>query len=176
MTAIDRLRGRSSLAEHDEEIIWEGSFSSRGLVHSWLLAILITIVLPVGGAWVQARQAEWFVIGGVIALVWLWLGSLLAFYKLNVRYVLTNRRLIHRTGILWQRTDRLELIDMNDVSHEQSIIERLFNVGSIEITSSDRSHPYIELTGIKDVEGVAMLIDDARLSERARRGVHVEQI
>ena len=171
-----RLRRRSTLADDDEEIIWSGSFSARGLIHSWLLATIVTVVLPLGGSWVGATREEWMIIGGILVLIWLGLGGLLAFQKLNVRYVLTNQRLIHRSGILFQRTDRLELIDMNDVSHAQSIVERMFNVGTIEVTTTDRSHPYIELPGINNVEGVAMLIDDARLRERSRRSVHVEQI
>ena len=171
-----RLRKRSHLAESDETIIWSGSFSALGLIHSWLLAMLITIILPIGAVWVQADQTQTFAIGGVIVAVWLGLGVFLAFQKLNVHYELTNHRFIHRSGILVRRTNRIELIDMNDVSHEQGIIERFFDVGTIEITSSDRSHPYIDLPGIAHVNSVAMLIDDARLRERTRRGVHIEQI
>lgn len=171
-----RLKKRTPLAENDEEILWTGSFSAKGLIHSWLLAALISVTLPIGGAWVQANRTEWLILGLVIAAVWCGLGLLLAFQKLNVHYELTNRRLIHRSGILMRRTNRIELIDMNDVSHEQGIIERIFDVGTIEVTSSDTSHPIIELPGIDDVDRVAMLIDDARLRERSRRGVHIEQI
>lgn len=172
----NRLGKRSHLAEEDETIIWSGSFSAKGLIHSWLLAGLITLVLPVGAYWVKANRTEWLVILAVIALVWLGLALYLAVQKLNVHYELTNHRLIHRSGILIRRTNRIELIDMSDVSHEQGLIERFFDVGTIEITSSDRSHPVIQLYGINDVDGVAMLIDDARLRERSRRGVHIEQI
>lgn len=171
-----RLKKRTPLAENDEEILWTGSFSAKGLIHSWLLASLITLVLPIGGIWVKVNQMEWMILAAIVAAVWLCLGLLLLFQKLNVHYELTNRRLIHRSGILVRRTNRIELIDMNDVSHEQGIIERLFHVGTIEVTSSDRSHPVIELRGIDDVDRIAMLIDDARLRERSQRGVHIEQI
>ena len=171
-----RLGKRSHLAEEDETIIWSGSFSPKGLIHSWLLAGLISIVLPVGASWVGASKTEWLVILSVVALVWIGLALFLFIQRLNVHYELTNHRLIHRSGILVRRTNRIELIDMSDVSHEQGLIERFFDVGTIEITSSDHSHPVIELYGINDVDGVAMLIDDARLRERSRRGVHIEQI
>lgn len=171
-----RLSPRTPLAEDDETVIWTGSFSAKGLIHSWLLAILITIVLPAGGIWVSAKATEWLVLIGIIGLVWIGLGLFLLLQRLNIHYELTNHRLIHRSGILLRRTNRIELIDMNDVSHEQGIIERLVNVGTIEITSSDRSHPIIDLPGIANVNEIAMLIDDARLRERSRRGVHIEQI
>lgn len=171
-----RLKPTSPLAERDETVQWSGSFSALGLIHSWLLAILITIVLPVGGLIVRASFGEMLVLGGIVLAVWCGLAILLGLQKLNVHYELTNHRLLHRSGILLRRTNRIELIDMNDVSHEQGIIERFFDVGTIEVTSSDRSHPVIRLPGIANVEKIAMLIDDARLQERSRRGVHIEQL
>ena len=167
---------KSSLAQRDETVLWTGTFSAKGLVHSWLLAGLISVVLPAGAMTVGANQREWMVLLGVIAVVWVGLGIILFLQQLNVNYELTDQRLIHRSGILLRRTNRIELIDMDDVSHEQGLIERLFDVGTIEIASSDRSHPIIELPGISRVEQVAMLIDDARRRERIRRGIHIEQI
>jgi uncharacterized membrane protein YdbT with pleckstrin-like domain len=164
------------MADPNETNLWAGTFSAKGLIHSWLLAALITIVLPIGGIAVNASQFEWNILLGIVVFVWFGLGLLLFFQKLNVHYQLTDQRLIHRSGILLRRTNRIELIDMDDVSHEQGLIERLFDVGTIEIYSSDRSHPKIELPGISNVEQVAMLIDDARRRERIRRGIHIEQI
>lgn len=173
---VRRVSRKSSMADRDETVLWTGSFSAKGLIHSWLLAGLISIVLPVGGVMVGATPFEWTVILGIIGIVWLGLGLLLLLQQLNVHYELTDQRLIHRSGILLRRTNRIELIDMDDVSHQQGLIERLFDVGTIEIASSDRSHPLIRLPGISDVEDIAMLIDDARRRERIRRGIHIEQI
>ena len=170
------LPNRSPLADDEEAVLWTGSFSAKGLIHSWLLAVLLTIVMPVGAAMVQTSPLERTIILVLLTLVWLGLAAFLLFQRLNVHYELTNQRLIHRSGILLRRTNRIELIDMDDVSHEQGIIERLFDVGTIEITSSDRSHPQIKLPGINRVDEVAMLIDDARRRERIRRGIHIEQI
>ena len=164
------------MADEHETVLWTGSFSSKGLIHSWLLALLLTVVMPIGGAYVQADRIEWMVICGILTIVWLGLAFLLLVYKLNVHYELTDQRLIHRSGILLRRTNRIELIDIDDVSHEQGLIERFFDVGTIEITSSDRSHPVILLPGIDHVDHVATLIDDARRRERMRRGIHIEQI
>ena len=171
-----RLGNRTEMADKGEIVLWTGSFSAKGLIHSWLLAMLLTIVMPMGGSYVQANRLEWNVILGILALIWMGLLLLLGFQKLNVRYELTDQRLIHKSGILVRRTNRIELIDMDDISHEQGLIERLFDVGTIEITSSDRSHPVMELPGISHVDRVAMLIDDARRRERMRRGIHIEQI
>jgi membrane protein YdbS with pleckstrin-like domain len=167
-------RGRGG--DEDETLLWRGTFSFKGLIGSWLLAILISLVLPIGAVVVRASSTQWLVLLAVMAVVWLGLLALLGYHKLNVRYELTDQRLIHRSGILRRHTDRIELIDVDDVSHEQGLIERLFNVGTILLASSDRTHPVMELTGIDNVEQVASLIDDARRAERIRRGIHVEAI
>ena len=101
---------------------------------------------------------------------------LLAYRKLNVNYELTTQRFVHRSGILRRITDRIEAIDMDDVSFEQGIIERLLNVGTIRVISSDRSHPELVLCGIEDVARIAKLIDDTRHKERLRRGLHIEAV
>jgi hypothetical protein len=62
------------------------------------------------------------------------------------------------------------------VTFTQGIIERILNVGTIKLSSSDRTHPVILLQGISDVKRIADLIDDARRRERRKRGVHIESI
>lgn len=175
-TASTGLGNLSRMGDRNETILWSGSFSAKGLIHSWLLALLLTVVMPIGGLAVGASPTEWTVIVGILVIVWIGLALILFIQKLNVHYELTDQRLIHRTGILLRRTNRIELIDIDDISHEQGLIERMFDVGTIEITSSDRSHPSIHLPGINHVDDVAMLIDDARRRERIRRGIHIEQI
>jgi hypothetical protein len=52
----------------------------------------------------------------------------------------------------------------------------MLGVGTVRITSSDRSTPEFVLVGIEDVRKVAVLIDEARRNERRKRGVHIESI
>jgi hypothetical protein len=73
-------------------------------------------------------------------------------------------------------TDRIEVIDVDDVSCEQGIVERMLGVGTIRIQSSDRTHPELSLLGIENVRQVAELIDDTRRKERQRRGLHIEAV
>jgi len=77
---------------------------------------------------------------------------------------------------LVRTTDRIEVIDIDDVTYRQGIVERALGVGTILLESSDRTHPTLILSGIDDVQRVAGLIDDVRRKERRRRGIHIEQI
>jgi hypothetical protein len=72
--------------------------------------------------------------------------------------------------------NRVELIDMDDVTYVQGPIQTLLKVGNITIKSSDVSHPVLVLKGISDVKRIAELIDDARRSERRRRGLFMEAV
>ena len=65
---------------------------------------------------------------------------------------------------------------MDDITFEQGLLERLVGVGTIRILSSDRTSPTIVLPGIEGVQQVAGVLDNARLAERRRRGLHIEQI
>jgi uncharacterized membrane protein YdbT with pleckstrin-like domain len=93
-----------------------------------------------------------------------------------VKYRLTNQRLFHEKGILRRVTERIELIDIDDVTMEQGLMERLFGVGTVHVTSSDRSSPELLMPGIDDVKAVADTIDHARRAERHRRGVFIESV
>jgi hypothetical protein len=77
---------------------------------------------------------------------------------------------------LWRETDRIEAIDIDDVSFSQGPVERMLGVGSIRILSSDQSHPTMDLPGIENVRAVASLIDEVRRQERRKRGLYVESV
>jgi hypothetical protein len=90
--------------------------------------------------------------------------------------MLTNQRFIHESGILRRVSDRIEVLDMDDITFEQGIIERLVGVGTIRVMSSDRTHPELQMYGIDNVREVSGLFDDTRRAERRRRGLHIENI
>jgi len=133
-------------------------------------------------------------------LIWLVGAVVYGLRRFGVHYELTSQRFIHQTGILTRDTDRIEVIDIDDVSFTQGpvqrvfgvgritvtssdrshpllhMIGRVFGVGRITVTSSDRSHPLLHMIGIADVKSVAGLIDDVRRKERRRRSLHIEAI
>jgi membrane protein YdbS with pleckstrin-like domain len=151
------------------------------MVGSWLLAGLGAVVLLILAIWLtNASDISWQVIWGIWAVVMIaglgYLGVVLAYRRLSVRYRLTSSRFFHEQGILRHVTDRIEVIDMDDISYEQSLLQRMMGVGTIRITSSDRTHPVLDIRGIENVREVSSLMDDARRDERRRRGLHIESV
>jgi hypothetical protein len=153
-----------------DRILWDGSFSPKAMYGTYLVCLVLSVAILVGGLIFFPPAAL------AALLVWLWPLGVLAYRKLAVHYRLTPERFIHERGILKRVTDRIEVIDMDDITYEQGIIERMLGVGTLRITSSDRTHPKLILPGIDDVARVAGIVDDARRSERNRRGVYIESV
>jgi uncharacterized membrane protein YdbT with pleckstrin-like domain len=173
----DAARARQGEDEEPETDVWRGGFSSRAMFGNWILAGVVTVVLLV--TVIALGTKTWYLWLGwaiVSALLWGGFGCLLAYRKLTCKYHLTTQRFIHESGLLKRVTDRIEVIDIDDVSFEQQVIERVVGVGTIKILSSDRSHPVLVMRGIEKVKEVASLIDDLRRKERRRRGLHIEAI
>ena len=60
-------------------------------------------------------------------------------------YVFTNRRIITRTGLVARKGRDMPLSRVNDVSFSHSIIERIFNCGSLVVESAgERGQLHIE--------------------------------
>lgn len=160
----------------DTEVeLWVGNYSGKEMVANWIYLTVLTIAaLVVVGIFFRDQMMAWFGTIGVLALLWAWQGLVLLYRKWSVAYRLTNQRFVHRRGLLAIRTDRIETIDIDDVAFTQGIIERMMGVGTIRLTSTDRSDPELILRGIEKVQEVASLMDGARRKERVRRGLHIE--
>ena len=176
-TARMAPRAASPNAGGDKEHeLWSGGYSPKAMLGPALGAALLTVALLVAGGLLSADSMVWIVIAVVIVLAWAWLGVVLACRRLGVSYRLTDQRLVHKSGILRRTTDRIEVIDMDDITFEQDLVSRLIGIGTIRIKSSDISHPEFLMKGIDQVERVSNLVDKARRDERVRRGLHVESI
>ena len=162
--------------DDEEKLLWIGTFSAKGMINHWLVAIAASLLLPILAVSMNADQTLWLALMVAVGAIWAFMFGILIYRKLDVHYELTNQRLIHEFGILNRETNRIEVIDVDDVAFRQSILERFVGSGTIEIMSSDQSDPIIELFGIDDVYHLAELIDSARRKERIRRGIHIEAV
>ncbi len=163
-------------ADDAEQILWEGRFSHRAMIGSWIAAATMTLAVLIIAAMSSLSGQGWLMALLLIAAVWLIVLVRLLYRRMSIHYLLTNQRLVHERGILWRRTDRIEAIDVDDVQFRQGPIERLAGVGTIHVISSDQSTPQFDLVGIEDVSRVATLIDDVRRKERRKRAVHIESL
>lgn len=170
--ALARREGQ----DQPEEELWRGGYSSKAMTGAWIVSGLLSLVLLVAGILWAHTATWWLVLVALMFLPWLYAFTVLCCRRLSVHYLLTTQRFIHESGILRRVNNRIEVLDIDDITFEQGLFERLTGVGTIRIMSHDRSDPDLVLRGIENVPAVAKLLDDARLAERRRRGLHVEQI
>jgi membrane protein YdbS with pleckstrin-like domain len=170
VVAASRGRGGSPA----EEEIWSGAYSAKAMVGSFLAAGALTVLGAVLAAFAGPPGWVAWLIGVIV--VWGGLGLVYMYRRMTVRYRLSTYRFFHDTGLLSRVGNRVEVIDIDDVTVTQGPIERLFGVGTIRIESSDKTHPDLSLPGIDDARRVADLIDGTRRAERNRRGLHIESI
>lgn len=177
----DRFRNAAANQQADsgndeESELWTGRYSGKAMIGTWIGAAVLTLAGVISGAIFKITQQGWGILIGVIVLVWIILGLYYLYQRYSVHYTVTNHRLIHERGILWRVVDRIELIDVGDITFRQGPIERMLNVGTVQITSSDPTDPNLALPGIEDVRVVAGIIDSQRREERKRRGLHIHSI
>lgn len=110
--------------------------------------------------WQAALRWVILAAAAVVLIVWVlrpWLGWA------TTRYVVTDRRILVRTGIA-RRTGRdIPLNRISDVSFDATLLERVLRCGTLTIESSGE-HSRLALTDVPDVERVQQRI--YQLSER----------
>ena len=166
---------QSNLDDYEpEENLWTGGYSPKAMVGTWFAMGIATIGLVIAAFLSELLTAP--IALGLIVLMWIAGGLIYAWRRLGFHYQLTTQRFIHQTGIMTRQTDRIEVIDIDDVSYVQGPVQRAFGVGTIHLTGSDRTHPSLSMIGIDKVQEVSGLIDDIRRTERRKRSLHIESI
>jgi uncharacterized membrane protein YdbT with pleckstrin-like domain len=169
--------GRGAGHQPAETDLWSGTYSPKAMIEWVVGAALLTVVGVVVVALLGSGAAWFWLTVGVLA-VWAILGLIVLYRRLTVRYQLTTFRLFHETGLLSRTRDRIEVIDIDDVTLTQGLIERMLDVGTIHIRASDVSlrDGKLLMPGIEEAKRVADLIDNTRRAERERRGLFLENV
>lgn len=174
--AASKQNGAGGDVDEEETHVWQGSYSHLAMIGTWIAGGLATVIAPVMALLMNLPGNYWLTLIGILALIWIGMWGLYAYRRYSVHYKLSSQRFVHESGLLWRTVDRVELIDIDDVTYVQGPVERAFSVGTIRLSSSDKTTPELALPGIANVREVADMIDDARRKERRSRGLHIEQV
>ena len=113
------------------------------------LATYLFFIVPDGSAQTPLRWAI-IAVATVILLRW----SLWPFLQwLTTRYVLTNRRVVIRSGVFSRSGRDIPLTRVNDVSFRHSLIDRMLRCGTLTIESAGE-HGQVVLPEVPSVETV----------------------
>ena len=168
----DVPRGPHAEAEDQEVVYYEGSPLLRGevgLMVTWLSVGVLVACVPFFWLMFDDGYPPW----------WLWLlvpiGIALFFFpalwvKRN-RFKITNYRIDYERGLLTTDVDTLELWHVNDVRLRQGPIDKLFGVGSIYVSSDDRSTPELELRSVSKPRPLFESLKQRVIAVKRQRGV-----
>lgn len=149
------------MSETTEEIIWEGSqsqvlnfgiFISMGIISLIILALSL-MFFPLAAILVVIPLAYLFI-------KWLTVK--------NHRYKVTTERIFYTTGIFSKKTEALELYRVRDVDMYEPFWQRLFKLGNVALTTSDKTAMNFLL---KAVPNPAELMNNIRKNVELRRDV-----
>ncbi|HEV7207436.1 MAG TPA: PH domain-containing protein [Mycobacteriales bacterium] len=128
------------------------------------LGSFLAAVAPAGSA---HRPLQLAVL--VVALALLSMFSLRPFLRWQAtHYVITNRRIVLRSGILSRRGRDIPLNRVNDVSFEHGLLERLLRTGSLTVESAGERGQLV-LTDVPRVERVQHTIYELVQQHELRR-------
>ena len=174
--------GVSDEPRKPEERLWSGRTHWKhfaGTLLVWLLLNVVFLLLLV----LVSRRWEWLS-GGVATMVFvaLWLlnsiefiGRRVAWRILQKGYRLTSERLFIEIGVLSRTVDQTELVRVDDVRVHQSLMDRVFGLGSVEVVSTDATDRNVMIEGIADPDRVAEMVRENMRSLR-RKSLFVENL
>jgi len=149
---ICRMSYPRKLLADDENIVYELKPHWRSLVGP---AILTIITLGVGGfllAKFDNSVVRWIVVGVMVFILVIW--ALRPFLNwLTTQYVITDHRIIVRSGLLARSGRDMPLSRVNDVSFRKGFIERLLNCGTLMIESAG-TKGQLTIRNVPDVEDI----------------------
>ena len=92
------------------------------------------------------------------------------------RYAVSDDRLFLSTGLLNIKDEEILLYRVRDLSLSRSLGQRIFGVGTIVVTSSDKSQPVLQIKNVKDPAGVKELIHTQVEEMKIRRQVRINEV
>ena len=91
-------------------------------------------------------------------------------FGLAISYELTESRLLVKTGLLNIHEEELRLFRVRDLSTQESLLDRIFGVGSIVLHTSDATSPTLKIQHVKNSMKVKELlsaqVEEARMKNR----------
>jgi membrane protein YdbS with pleckstrin-like domain len=177
--------GQATPGDVPEDELWSGGYSPKAVIGWYILAGVLTILAGAVAAYTAAESLVWLVIAAAALIAFFGIALYSQYRRLSVHYRLTTHRLVLQRGILSQVDNRILLVDIDDITVREGAIERLFNIGTIVLRttdettkeeSPDRDAPgrgIVIMDGIENPRHVGDLIDESRRAERTRRGVYM---
>ncbi|MGH3024568.1 MAG: PH domain-containing protein [Gaiellaceae bacterium] len=142
----------------EERVVWTGRPSWRGRVSIFAPGLLLAVVVLVAGLWTGVGAGISLLLALAVVVVTLAWGLL---ETIRWKYTITNRRVFVRHGLITvnEQTARLERVQ--DLLLRQSLFDRLFGVGTLEIDTAGSEGGALEFKALRSPAEVREILDSA---------------
>jgi uncharacterized membrane protein YdbT with pleckstrin-like domain len=147
-----------------ENVIYEGHPSWRSIVSFYLMGLLLVAAAAVIG--VVAGQGG---IGAAAAAAILVVVLLVGWLKrITTRYLITNRRLQIRRGLIAKHVEETRTERVVDVTVHQGVLDRILQIGAVDFdNASAQQGDLFRFAGVAQPERVVRAIDLVHEESRA---------
>jgi uncharacterized membrane protein YdbT with pleckstrin-like domain len=144
-----------------EHVIYEGHPSWRSTFGFYLLGVLVAAAAAAIGYFAADKSAGVAAAAGVaVLLVVLVVGWL---RRITTRYLITNRRLQIRRGILAKNVEETRVDRLVDVTIRQSVWQRVLQIGAVDFdNASAQQGDLFRFTGIANPHAVTSAINEVQ--------------
>lgn len=172
-TAVRKMTNPSYNPNASDEVLLEVRPSLAAMANLFILGIIF-IAAGVVGEYMLPEPYNTWVMMGVIGLVVLWLGINVIILKCT-SYRISHDRIEYERGVLNRCMDNLDMFRVTDVRLHRTLLDRLWGIGTVEVLSSDETHPTLWLAKIRDPRNAYDIFKRVSLNADQRRGVvHME--
>lgn len=160
-------------ADDQEVIYFEGSPNLRGNVSSlfWntlaAVALLALIFCAYSFSW--SWWSHWFTIICLVAAIIIVFMPFLITRTIHFR--ISSYRIDFERGLFSRNVDTLELWHIDDISYNQSLLDRILKVGTITVVSNDKSTPRLEMYGLPKSRPIFDALKQRVIQVKRQRGV-----
>jgi len=163
-----------------DTIIWKGTPSHYSNLESYLFWLITFIVIVFFINWGDPQWKHWqqkfspeLLSGVSVFLLLIPLVKIISNFMVihSTHYQLTHERIITSTGIFNRSHDELELYRIKDYQVEEPFFQRLFSLGTIILVTSDKSHPVLNLSAIREPKKIRDIIRQNVEKLRTQKGV-----
>lgn len=146
----------------DATVVWRGG-PRRGVVLRALVGGVVLAALPAAAAVVGWRSGALatplaVALGAAATLAVVGPTAVAAGWRRHTRYLVTERALYHRSGIVRITVTELGLEKVQNASYAQSVLGRAFDHGTVTVDTAGSEEPELRFRELRDPGGVHALI------------------
>ncbi len=148
-----------------ENAVFEGHPSWRATLAFYLKGLLGAVVLLAAYAGIASvagdgADTSMLVLVGIVLIALVIVGGYV--WRMATTYTITNRRLHIKRGIIARKTQEARLERVQNVNTEQSVIERMLRVGTVDFDTAGTDADGFRFEGVADPLEVVQSVDRAQ--------------